>query len=53
MKNKMETLTEKELATQIKFALNDLFLAQIEQEDTTLTLKFASGKHFRLCISQK
>ncbi len=45
-------ITAEELTQQLKFAINDLFIAQSEQKDTCIVLHFANGQKFTLEVKE-
>ena len=48
-----ERLTAKEVLEEVKCAINDCFVAQVEQKDDCIAIRFLNGQNFELHITEK
>ena len=51
--NRKRGIVAKELALEIKEAIEDCFVAQVAQEGARLTVCFPAGQTFSLCIEEQ
>ena len=51
--SRKESMEVKELALEIKEAIEDCFVAQAVQEENKIYLHFPAGKSFALCIEEQ